>query len=55
MHSVITVNAAGHYQDSDGLYHGVVLKNGELQQYDFPGAVETEIYGISDADRRTNR
>ena len=42
-------NAAGHYQDSDGLYHGVVLENGELRQYDFPGAVETEIYGISDA------
>ena len=42
-------NAAGHYQDSDGLYHGVVLEDGELQQYDFPGAVQTQIYGISDA------
>ncbi len=42
-------NAAGHYQDSNGLYHGVVLENGELRQYDFPGAVETFIYGISDA------
>ena len=41
--------AAGHYQDSEGLYHGVVLEDGELRQYDFPGAVETEIYGISDA------
>ena len=41
-------NAAGHYEDSDGLYHGVILENGELRQYDFPGAVETEIYGISD-------
>ena len=41
--------AAGHYQDSDGLYHGVVLENGELRQYDFPDAVETFIYGISDA------
>ncbi len=41
--------AAGHYQDSDGLFHGVVLENGELRQYDFPGSVETEIYGISDA------
>jgi len=40
--------AAGHYQDSDGLYHGVILENGELQQYDYPGAVQTEIYGISD-------
>ncbi len=41
--------AAGHYQDSEGLYHGVILENGELRQYDFPGSVQTEIYGISDA------
>ncbi len=41
--------AAGHYRDSDGLYHGVILENGELRQYDFPGAVQTEIYGLSDA------
>ena len=42
-------NAAGHYQDNDGLYHGVVLKDGELTEYNFPDAIETEIYGISDA------
>ena len=42
-------NAAGHYQDSEGMYHGVVLENGELRQYDFEGAVQTQIYGISDA------
>ena len=41
--------AAGHYKDSDGLYHGVILENGELRQYDFPDAVETEIYGYSDS------
>ena len=41
--------AAGHYEDSDGLFHGVVLENGELRQYDFPGAVQTQIYGISDS------
>ncbi|MDE0085424.1 MAG: hypothetical protein OXU23_06905, partial [Candidatus Poribacteria bacterium] len=41
--------AAGHYKDSDGLYHGVILdENGELKQYDFPDAVQTFIYGISD-------
>ncbi|MDE0427115.1 MAG: T9SS type A sorting domain-containing protein [Candidatus Poribacteria bacterium] len=42
-------NAAGHYQDSDGLFHGIVLENGELREYNFPDAVQTEIYGISDA------
>ncbi len=42
-------DAAGHYEDSDGLFHGVVLKDGELQQYDFPGAVQTELSGISDS------
>ena len=42
-------NAAGHYEDSDGLFHGIVLENGELRQYDFPGSVQTEIYGISEA------
>ena len=41
--------AAGYYEDSNGLYHGVVLEDGELRQYDFPGAVETELWGISDA------
>ena len=41
--------AAGYYEDSDGLHHGIILENGELRQYDFPGAVETEIYGFSDA------
>ena len=42
-------NAAGHYEDSEGLYHGVILENGKLRQYDFPGALQTFIYGMSDA------
>ena len=42
-------NAAGHYEASDGKHHGIILENGELRQYDFPDAVQTEIYGISDA------
>ena len=42
-------NAAGYYEDSNGLHRGVILENGELRQYDFPDAVQTEIYGISDA------
>ena len=41
--------AAGYYEDSEGLHHGVILENGALRQYDFPDAVQTEIYGISDA------
>ena len=41
--------AAGHYQDSDGLYHGVIVENGEMRRYDFPGAIQTEIYGYSDS------
>ena len=40
---------AGHYEDSEGLFHGVILENGELTQYDFPGAVQTFLYGISDS------
>ncbi|MCG9128069.1 T9SS type A sorting domain-containing protein [Candidatus Poribacteria bacterium] len=35
--------------DKEGLYHGVILENGELRQYDFPGAKETFIYGFSDS------
>ncbi len=41
--------AAGHYEDNEGLFHGVVLLNGELTQYDFPGSVQTFLYGISDS------
>ncbi len=41
--------AAGYYEDSEGLHHGVILEDGELHPYDFPNAVQTEIYGISDA------
>ena len=41
--------AAGHYKDSEGLFHGVILENGELRQYDFPDSIETEIYGYSDS------
>ena len=41
-------SAAGHYENADGLYHGIVLENGELREYNFPNSVETEIYGISD-------
>ena len=41
--------AAGHYKDSNGNYHGVILENGELRQYDYPDAVQTFLYGYSDA------
>ena len=42
-------NAAGHYEDADGLFHGVVLEDGVLRQYDYPDAVQTFLRGISDA------
>ena len=41
--------AAGHYVDNNGLSHWIVLENSKLREYKFPDAVETEIYGISDA------
>ena len=41
--------AAGYYEDSEGLHHGVIFEDGALRQYDFPDAVQTQIYGISDA------
>ena len=41
--------AAGYYEDSNGHHQGVILQDGELREYNFPNAVETEIYGISDA------
>ncbi len=41
--------AAGHYKDSDGNYHGVILENGEMRRYDYPDAVQTFLYGYSDA------
>ena len=41
--------AAGYYEDSDGLFHGVILEEGELRQYNFLDGIQTEIYGISDA------
>ena len=41
--------AAGYYEDSEGLHHGIIWEDGELHQYDFHDAVQTEIYGISDA------
>ena len=42
-------DAAGYYEGSDGLHQGVVLQDGELREYNFPNAFQTEIYGINDA------
>ena len=49
MRSITTGELPDTTRDSDGLFHGVILEDGELRRYDFPGAVQTEIYGISDA------
>ena len=39
----------GFYQDMNEVSHGVIVQDGELTQFDFPGAVETEIFGVSEA------
>ncbi len=38
--------AAGHYEGSDGLYHGVILEDGELRQYNFQGGIQRK-YTVS--------
>ena len=40
--------AVGFYRDSDEVDHGVIVQDAELTQFDFPGAAQTEIYGISE-------
>ena len=37
------------YQDSNEISHGVIVQDGELAQFDFPGAAETEIFGVSES------
>ena len=39
----------GFFQDMSEVAHGVILQDGELTQFDFPGAAETEIFGVSEA------
>ena len=41
--------AVGFYQDAKEISHGVVVQGGELTQFDFPGAAETEIFGVSES------
>ena len=41
--------AVGFYQDVNEVSHGVIVQEGELTQFDFPGAAETEIFGISES------
>lgn len=43
-------NIAGSYQDSNGNYHGYVLIDGVFTYpIDYPGATNTQVYGIDDA------
>ncbi len=42
-------DAAGYYEDSEGLHKGIVLRSGVLEEFLFQDAVQTEIFGISDA------
>ena len=39
----------GFYQDANEISHGVIVQVGELTQFDFPGAAETEIFGVSES------
>ena len=41
--------AVGFYQDVNEISHGVIVQEGELTQFDFPGAAETEIFGVSES------
>ncbi len=41
-------SAAGYYEDSNGLHHGLILEDGELREWNFPDSDQTEIWGISD-------
>ena len=42
-------DAAGYYEDSEGLHKGIVLRSGVLEEFLFQDAVQTEIFGISDS------
>ena len=39
----------GFYQDADEVSHGVIVQHGELKEFNFPGAAETEIFGVSES------
>ena len=41
--------AVGFYQDENEVSHGVIVQDGKLTSFDFPGAAETEIFGISES------
>ena len=41
--------AVGFYQAANEVSHGVVVQAGELTQFNFPGAAETEIFGVSES------
>ena len=50
MHWRITESSlvVGHYEDMDGVTRGYLLKNGEYEAIDFPGAIYTEARGIAE-------
>ena len=37
------------YVDQDGTYHGIILEDGEFTEFNFPGAADTQPYGIGEA------
>ena len=38
--------AAGFYEDQNEITHGIILQDGELKVWNFPGALNTQIFGI---------
>ena len=41
--------AVGFYQDANEISHGVIVQHGKLTEFAFPGAAETEIFGVSES------
>ncbi len=41
--------AAGFYEDQDGISYGIIVQDGEIEMWNFPDALNTQIFGIGEA------